>query len=362
MRTREKSRWARKILFPPGSGCLPEQVIFFVTDKCNLGCAHCFNWANLNKEANEATLEEIKEFSGSMGPFSFLTLTGGEPFLRNDIPDIIDIFGRNNSVSRVNIPTNGFFTEKILKNTETIVRDARDIDLAVKISLDGLAHDHDAIRGAQGVFAKAIDTYHGLAHLKKTYPRLKTGIIITYSTLNQAGLPGLLDYIEDKLDPDTISLTLLRGSVKDPRCSKGDVSNYLKTHKRILSFLMHKKNMQTGFSSRFYRAFKTRISKMVADTANRNRFFLPCHAGRLLCVIDSSLNVYPCEILKKGFGNLRDSGYDFQKLWFSRNAELLRHEIKDSRCCCTYECGLQITAFFDLKTICTLIPDMLWPT
>jgi MoaA/NifB/PqqE/SkfB family radical SAM enzyme len=360
MRFREKIRWSKKILFSRSRRCLPEQVIFFVTDKCNLTCAHCFYWEKLNKETNEATLGEIEKFSKSLGRFSFLTLTGGEPFLRDDLPEIIKIFRRNNSVSKVDIPTNGFFTERILKTVEAVLAQAQGIDLTVKVSLDGLEERHDAIRGARGAFSKAVDTCHGLTKMKATNPSLKLGIIMTYSTLNQEILSGTLDYIEEKLDPDFLSLSFVRGNTRDPKIKEAETAGYLESYRRILSFLLQKKNRQAGPRYRFYLAYKSKISEMLALIKEKNRCLFPCDAGRLLCVIDSSLNVYPCEIIGRGFGNLRACGFDFRKLWFSREAELFRKEIKDTGCYCTYECGMQISAFFNLRGFLSLLPRMLW--
>ena len=339
---------------------MPEQVIFFMTDKCNLACAHCFYWANLNKETHEATLEEIDRFSKSLGHFSFLTLTGGEPFLRDDIPEIIKIFKTNNKISSVSIPTNGFFTERILKTTENILRNTKDVDLAIKVSIDGLEEKHDAIRGVRGAFSKAVDTFHGLVEFKKKSPHFKVGVILTYSALNQESSPEAVDYIKEKLNPDMISLNFVRGNTKDPGIKEVDVANYLKLYQSALSFLLAKKNKQTNLYYRFFSAYKSKVSEMVAQSINQNRYLFPCYAGRLLCVIDSSLNVYPCEMIGRGFGNLRAYDYDFRKLWFSRDAESLRKEIEKNKCYCTYECSLQITAFFNLKTLVSLIPRMLW--
>lgn len=359
MRISEKFRWANKALFPRSRSSLPEQVIFFITDKCNLSCAHCFCWEHLNRETKEATLEEIERFSETIGNFSFLTLTGGEPFLRDDIPGIIKIFRKNNSVTRVSIPTNGFFTERIIKTTANILRDARGLDLSVKISLDGLEEKHDAIRGKMGVFLRAVKTYHELVELKKTNPGFKIGIIMTYSVLNQASLPETLEFIEEKLDPDLISMTFVRGNTRDPLIKEADVTNYLKLYKKILSFSLNRENKHRGLPYRFYRAYKSKLSEMLTQITKQNRYLFPCYAGRLLCIIDSALNVYPCEMLKKGFGNIREFDYDFRKLWFSKNSESLRKEIKDSKCFCTYECGLQISIFFNLKTMFFLTPRML---
>ncbi len=362
MRIREKLRWVKKVLFPGSRRRLPEQVVFFITDKCNLACAHCFYWKRLNKETNEASLEEIERFSRSMGHFSFLTLTGGEPFLRADIPDIVKIFKKNNSVSRVSIPTNGFFTESILHATAQILRENKDIDLSVKISLDGPEATHDAIRGARGVFLKAVDTCHGLLRLKKENPAFKVGVIMTYSALNQESLPEALDYIETDLNPDLISLSFVRGDVKDQGIKDADAAKYLTLYRMILSRSLRKGGGRRSLSYKFYRAYKSKISELVAHTLQQKRCVFPCRAGRLLCIIDSALNVYPCELLERGFGNIRAFDYDFRKLWFSEDAESLRKQIISSRCWCTYECGLQISALFNVKTLFSCLQRMLCET
>lgn len=357
----EKARWARKIFSPKGRGCLPEQIIFFITDKCNSRCAHCFYWEHLNRETKEVNLEEIDRFSRSLNRFSFLTITGGEPFLRDDLPEIIKIFKKNNSVSKVSIPTNGFFSEQILKSTDQILRDNKNIDLAVKISIDGLREEHDAIRGLEDGFSKAIDTYCRLRKLKQTNPYFKVGIIMTYSTLNQRSLPGVLDYIQEELNPDIISLSYARGNTKDPKIKEADLIGYLKLYRRILLFLLNKENEQTNLHLRFYQAYKSKISDMIAQVKKQNRYLFPCYAGRLFCIIDSSLNVYPCEIMEEKMGNLRDYSYDFQELWFSRGAALIRRKIKDTKCYCTHECSLQITTFFNLKGIFSLLSRFAYP-
>ena len=349
-------RWARKLLSCGSGSCLPEQVIFFITDKCNMACKHCFYWEHLNRETKEATTDEIERFSKTMGHFSFLALTGGEPFLRDDIPEIIKIFRKNNSVTRISIPTNGFFTERILKTTTSILKDPKGFGLSVKISLDGLEEKHDSIRGTRGAFSRAIETYKELAELKKTNPDFKVGIILTYSALNQSSLPQTLDFIEEELCPDLISLTLARGNAKDPKIKEADMTNYLCLYKRILSSYLCK---HKGLSHRFYRAYKSKLSESVVQVKKHSRSLFTCHAGRLLCIIDSSLNVYPCEIIGKGLGNIRENGYDFRKLWFSPAAEELRKAVKDSKCYCTYECGLQISMLFNFKILVSLMPEML---
>jgi MoaA/NifB/PqqE/SkfB family radical SAM enzyme len=92
-----------KFLFNKG----PFHLLFYPTSRCNLHCEHCFNYDRQdNLEGNtgkkdELTLEEIGLISSKMGHLKTLTVTGGEPFLRNDIFEIIGKFYKNNGLQYV---------------------------------------------------------------------------------------------------------------------------------------------------------------------------------------------------------------------------------------------------------------------
>ena len=102
-------------LFTNNKG-MPNYVIFHVTSLCNSKCITCFNWKNLNKK-DELTLSEIEKVSGHMQHIEYLTLGGGEPFLRKDLPDICRIFYTNNGVGAFSIPTNALSPDVIRKTT-----------------------------------------------------------------------------------------------------------------------------------------------------------------------------------------------------------------------------------------------------
>ena len=68
---------------------LPVSLIFFVTSKSNLLCKHCFYWEELNLPKNELSLEEIEKVARSLPNLLTVSLTGGEPYLRPDLPQIV---------------------------------------------------------------------------------------------------------------------------------------------------------------------------------------------------------------------------------------------------------------------------------
>ena len=87
-------------------------VILFVTSRCNAFCQTCFYHAELN-QPGDMTFAQIEKLSQTMPAITDLWLSGGEPTLRRDLSDIIDLFIANNGVNRVIIPTNGLIKSRV---------------------------------------------------------------------------------------------------------------------------------------------------------------------------------------------------------------------------------------------------------
>ena len=87
-------------------------VILFVTSRCNAFCQTCFYHEELN-QPGDLTFAQIEKVSRTMPPITDLWLSGGEPTLRRDLSDIIDLFVANNGVDRIIIPTNGLIKSRV---------------------------------------------------------------------------------------------------------------------------------------------------------------------------------------------------------------------------------------------------------
>ena len=341
----EKIRWGKKILFH--KNIFPEQVTLFVTNRCNLRCKHCFYWQSLNRKDNEFTIEEIEKVSKSMGRFSFLSLGGGEPFLRDDIADIVNLFITENKVSRISIPTNGFLTERIVELTEKILKVSNakgKTKIIVKVSFDGINQQHDKIRGVKGSFENAVKTFLHLKELKHRYTNLRLGVLLTLSRLNEYSLWDTYKWIKENLCPDVVGLNFVRGNIQDETIKEVDLDNYLRLYSHILQDY-----------NGFYSVYKSKVSEFIAEIVRTKKYPLKCYAGSISVVIDSLLNVFPCENLGQKIGNLRDYEYNFKKLWFSENALRIREYLENSGCCCTCECNLQMNSFFNIQQLFDLV-------
>src|SRR6478735_2083208 len=87
-------------------------VILFVTSRCNAFCKTCFYHEELN-HPGDMTFAQIEKVSRTMPSITDLWLSGGEPTLRRDVPEVIDTFIKNNGVERVIIPTNALVKSRV---------------------------------------------------------------------------------------------------------------------------------------------------------------------------------------------------------------------------------------------------------
>src|SRR5678810_552874 len=87
-------------------------VILFVTSRCNAFCKTCFYHEELN-QPGDLTFAQIEKISQTMPRITDLWLSGGEPTLRRDVPEVIDQFVTVNGVQRVIIPTNALIKSRV---------------------------------------------------------------------------------------------------------------------------------------------------------------------------------------------------------------------------------------------------------
>src|SRR3989344_268480 len=209
------------------------QVIFHVTFRCNSRCSFCFNWKNIDEvKSNELTLDEINKISKSLPEFPWFLISGGEPFLRNDLDEIIEIFCKNNKIKHITLPTNGLLTNKIAEKVESILKKCPSISLNLVLSLDGIKEKHDKIRGIKGNFNKLMQTYKLLMPLRKKYSNLAVKFNTVISNTNYKELGKIIDYVKF-LKADMHTIDFIRGSPRDKYASLPPRKEILKLIRKI---------------------------------------------------------------------------------------------------------------------------------
>ncbi|MEA2036309.1 MAG: radical SAM protein [Nanoarchaeota archaeon] len=330
-------------------GMKPIYLIFNVTNRCNANCSICFAWKYLNKDADkELKIEEIKKISSSMGNIEWLLMSGGEPFLRSDLDEIINVFYKQNKVRRVTIPTNAVLTEKMQSDITSTLSQCPKLKLVISLSIDGVGKEHDVIRGFPGNFKNLENTYSMLVKLKRRFSNLSINMNTCLSNKNISKLDKLLEYCENNFsDVDFHGFELLRGVPKDISFKTPSVSEYKVALKKIKRYWIRLKFYNMGFS-KVLKATKILARDIELDILAKG-IKTPCFAGSIAGVVSAMGDVSLCELWPP-VGNLRDTDYDFKKVWFNENAMKQRNQLKrrEGMCKqCTHSCFVSSAMLFD---------------
>lgn len=345
-RRAEYLKYAGKILSKKNS--LPVYFIHFITENCNARCFHCL-LGERGAVENELRLDEIEKISRSMPDFMFLLLTGGEPFLRDDLPEIIGIYAKNNSILRCLVPSNGSLTEKTVAAARRVLAKHRDLSFGIDISIDAAGEKHDELRQMPGLFEKAVNTYKALGEVEKEFSNFDRAVTITVSRRNQDELIETYEYLTGSLGAKNIGIRFTRGEPRDPGALDIDINKYIELTRRAGSDIRGSRTK--GFSgfpfSSLINAEQAMAHDNVVRTLEAGTRNYNCYAGTLAAVMKSSGELFACELLGKSMGNLRELGYDFKKAWFSTEAAGIREGIKNRKCSCTHENFYACSALFD---------------
>ena len=307
----------------------PYGLIFYVTSKCNSKCIMCFNWKILNKDLqNEMSLDEIDKFTKKIGKLKSVGLGGGEPSLRADLPEIVNLFVKNNNASLVFIAFNSLLPDKIAEQIEAIFKKSPNVNLKIGLSLDGVGNVHDKIRGVKGNFEKFLETYKKLDNLRKQYKKLRIRICTTVLSQNLDNLSELIKYARENFKSSFHGLELVKGSVPQADTKSLDLDKYEEIIKLI-------KESEKNSNNIYKRIINLLYQKMCIYLLKNKKQVVPCKMSNFMPVVDAQGNVYVCEGRGK-IGNLREFDYNLKKIWQTSIAENERKKIKQEKCFCTH--------------------------
>ena len=320
----------------------PVYMILYLTSRCNFRCPMCFYLDEIkDPDKEEIAFPELTKMARSLGPLVQLSLTGGEPFLRHDIPDVVDLFVRHNHVKSVTIPTNGSLPDQTAATVERLVTTYAQTNFRIPISLDGFPADHDAIRGARS-YEKIETTLEALGKIRRRVDNLTIDINTCYSALNEGKLTGLVDFVADRFDVDNHTITYVRGNA-DEKTKDASTAEYVQLVEDIRRRRSPKESRP--FSS-LLRAVMDYQRDIIKWTLQRDRMYVPCVAGKKMIVVTEKAEVLPCEILNRSLGSLKDVDYNVPALLATPKAVELVDWIRRTKCHCTFECALATSIIF----------------
>jgi MoaA/NifB/PqqE/SkfB family radical SAM enzyme len=340
-----------------------ESVFLFVTSRCNSLCRTCFYWDQLNKN-EDLSFDQMKKISETSPNFGKLWLSGGEPFLREDLGEIVKLFHRNNKIHSVNLPTNGLLPDKIEKQMDGILKDCPDLLIDMNFSIDGLANTHDTIRGVPNNFRKTLETMDRMEERYAGHKNLRRNVLTVITRESYDELIQLGVHLHNKKNSVGQYFEIVRGEPLDPGL-KNITRKELKTlHDKLLP--LHRANAERLFadlppSVRWFPTMYLMGSvKMHFDIHEEclerpQKWAMNCTAGVTTAVIDHNGEFRACE-MRPAVGKLQDFDFDMTAALNSDGMKKEIAAIPKANCWCTHSCWIQSSMKFSPKVLLFKIP------
>ncbi len=343
-----------------------EALFLFVTSQCNSRCKTCFYHEELNKN-EDLTFDEIRRISETSPEFDKLWISGGEPFMRKELADIIRLFYDNNNIKVVNLPTNGLLTKKIDEYVSRLLDECPGLEIHLNFSLDGLGKTHDAIRGVKGNFKKTISSMELIRRKYRHNPRLIQNVatVVTPEALDEIFDLGVYLLKKDLIDAHVFEV--VRGDPKDPATKSITPVQLREMRKKIYPLLEVQgerlfKDLG-GIKKQLARVYFLGFIRFMNDLQDANysgpsHWGMKCTAGETTIVIDHNGAFRSCE-MRPAIGKIQDHDLNITKALYS---DVMKKEIdeigggKKANCWCTHGCWIMSSIKFSPRAILFRIP------
>ena len=335
-----------------------ESVFLFTTGKCNAKCAMCFYANDMDKKEPDLSFEEIKKISETAGEFNRLWLSGGEPTLRSDLPEIIELFYKNNHVKDVNFPTNGIKGDLIIEWLKRLRQSCPDANFTISISLDGFEKTHNTQRGVN-CFYQAVETLQKIDKNFKDDGKILKNIATVITKYNEEELMDFMLWVFGRFNISTHTVEAARGMTREDGVKVVTEKSLREIQDNIVPYYM-------GYADRIAEGVDSKIGKKIAKffylglmrtlynirASNIDKptpWKMDCTAGETTLVIDYDGRFRSCE-LRDPIGNVKDYDCNIEALM---KGDAMKKEIADvghgytANCWCTHGCWIMSSIVFN---------------
>jgi MoaA/NifB/PqqE/SkfB family radical SAM enzyme len=328
-------------------------LFLFVTSRCNSLCRTCFYFDKLNSR-DDLTFDQIRRLSETAPPFRKLWISGGEPFLRPELGEILVMFARHNGAGNVNLPTNGLLPEKIFRTLDYVLEHAPELSIDLNFSLDGLANTHDAIRGVPNNFTRTLETMRQAEARYRDAGRLRRNVltVITRENYHEIVQLGLKLLAETNCSGHYFET--LRDGGPDASLKRMTREQLTELHRRLMplhrayarKLFAHLKPGVRHFAEMYYLGnLRLHFDLHEQCLEKPAPWPMACTAGQTTLVVDHNGRFRSCE-MRPAIGNLAEFDFNVRAVLAS---EAMRREVEAiprDQCWCTHSCFIQDSSKF----------------
>lgn len=298
---------------------LPTDASIILTYRCPMRCKMCNIWQYPTDKREEIKASDLR----SLPKLKFINLTGGEPFIREDLAEIVEECYRH--TPRIVISTSGWFDDRVVELAR------RFPNIGIRISIEGLSVKNDELRGRGGGFDKGLNT---LLTLKRMGLK-DIGFGCTVSNHNSKDMLALYKLSRELgLEFATAAFhnSYYFHKTDNAITNRDEVC---RDFEQLIRWQLEENHPKSWF-----RAF---FNMGLINYIEGGRRMLPCEAGLANFFIDPWGEVYPCNGLEERFwkesmGNIHNE--DFMSIWNGPQAERVRQMVR----ACPKNCWMVGTA------------------
>ncbi|MDF1564763.1 MAG: radical SAM protein [Deltaproteobacteria bacterium] len=334
-------------------------AIFFVTDDCNARCDYCFN-TRLSHRNGEKTrgrrldADELRQIARHLGRLYQVILSGGEPFLRRDLGEVLRGLLDESRPAIVTLPTNGSLPERVLPVLEEAAREHPATVFNLGLSLDAVGEAHDQLRRLPGGYAKALGLGRAVQRLGQRLGNVNLVVnsLATRETLD--GLPALFEALASAFEGAEwfhnlqFDQRLQADPLEDPALEE--------QLRRLQALEREARERRAGRLGRLIEgAYVDGLNALLRRQLGEGRMIYACNAGRKLIVVASDGTLSPCEpflfeehyAARRSF-DLREHGLDFYRLRATPEYRAELEFIEAGKCAaCPWSCAAITSLLFE---------------
>lgn len=298
----------------------PTDASIILTYRCPMHCQMCNIWANPTVASEEITPQDLEK----LPRLKFINLTGGEPFVRDDLEDIVRVCYKR--APRIVISTSGWLEDRVIALAQKFPH------IGIRISIEGLSRKNDELRGRDGGFDRGLRTLLTLQQMGVK----DIGFGCTVSNHNSSDMLALYQLAK------SLGLEFATAAFHN--------SFYFHKHDNVIT---NREQVVSDFTTLINRQlrehhpkswFRAYFNMGLVRYVNGGRRLLPCEAGTMNFFVDPWGEVWPCNGLEEKYwqqsmGNLR-TATDFDTLWNSEQARQVREKVQS----CPKQCWMVGTA------------------
>lgn len=280
-----------------------EALSMEVTRRCVARCVMCNIWRMRPAAPELAAGDWLKLLGGPvLSGLKELDITGGEPFLRKDITDLLLGIGRLKTshlrdLCSVAITTNGLLTDKVLGDVAAVLPplDEAGVALVFACGCDAVNPTHDRIRNFAGAWRRLDATLEGLLALRDRHPSLILGLKTTVTRFNINELDDICRYAEARGLFTIIAPFIITANRYNNQDRREDLAFSDEDLQKLRDFYRTPRFQWNCYRSELLRLLES------------GRMDKPCSAGFNYLFIRSTGELYACPMIANLLGNVRDT-------------------------------------------------------